>query len=246
MDDGVYVDLEYIKRQCVSARIPIGYCMDVTDITIKTLYAPAILVWVAKDLWEVMDEDDTNLIEQLEMDGDDGIANMVGMYICHPEPSFVSSFQGRKKDKLRKDSPNDKGVTPRYKGSQKRAHEKLQKAATLVKKQLIDSVGDDKICVVGEVVHVPLKEMDKAKVDAGNLTRVIVKVDKNKSMVWVAVKTGLLKNWYVYHRLGQVRGHGNNVALNGLENVLANWETMKEVTEREAARNKSIQAEVIL
>ena len=241
LNNSVEVDLDYIKTQRVGARIPIAYCMDVTDITSKSSFAPAILVQVAKNLWEVMDEDDTNLIEQLEMDGDDGIANMVDMYIRHPDSLFVSSFQGRKKDKPHKeDSPEDKGVTPRRKESRKRAHEKLQKAATLVKKKLIDSVGDDKICKVGEIVHVPLKDVDKTKVDAGNLTGVIVKVDNNRSMARVAVKSGLLKNWYVYHRLGQVRGHGNNVKLNGLEDVLANWQTMKEITEREAARNESM------
>lgn len=55
-------------------------------------------------------------------------------------------------------------------------------------------MGDDKVCEVGEVVHMPLKDMDNAKVDT-----VIVQVDKSCSYAMVAVKTGLLKSRYVYH-----------------------------------------------
>jgi hypothetical protein len=96
------------------------------------------------------------------------------------------------------------------------------------------------VCEVGEVVHVPLKDMDKAKVDTGNLTGVIVQVDKGRSQARVAVKSGLLKSWYVYHRLGHVTGVGNNVELNELTNAFANWKTMPVITEREAARNESM------
>ena len=48
-------------------------------------------------------------------------------------------------------------------------------------------MGDTKLCGVGEVVHVPLKDMDKAKVDTGNLTGVIVQVDKGRSQTRVSV-----------------------------------------------------------
>ena len=53
------------------------------------------------------------------------------------------------------------------------------------------------MCKVGEVVHVPLKDVDKAKADTGNLTRVIFQVDKTWSQARVAVKSGLLKFWCV-------------------------------------------------
>ena len=92
----------------------------------------------------------------------------------------------------------------------------------------------------GEVVHVPLKDMDKAKVDTGNLTGVIVQVDKTRSQSRVAVKTGLLKCWYVYHQQGRITGSGNDVELNGLSETMANWKTLKVITEWEAARNESM------
>ncbi len=49
------------------------------------------------------------------------------------------------------------------------------------------------------MVHVPLKDIDKAKVNTGNLTGVIVQMDKARSQAKVAVKSGMLKSWYVYH-----------------------------------------------
>jgi hypothetical protein len=54
------------------------------------------------------------------------------------------------------------------------------------------------------------------------------------------VKAGLLKSWYVYHRLGQVTRKGNNVELNGLTDALNGWESMKTILERETARKESI------
>ena len=131
-------------------------------------------------------------------------------------------------------------MTPRRGEMRKRAHEQMSKAAASMKKAVIKRVGNEKVCEVGEVVHVPLKDMDKAKVDTGNLTGVIVQVDKGRSQARVAVKSGLLKSWYVYHRLGRVTGAGNNVELNGLTDALANWKTMPVIAEREAARNESM------
>jgi len=64
----------------------------------------------------------------------------------------------------------------------------MEKFAESMKKSAQKRSGDDKICEVGEVVHVALKNEDKAKVDSGNLTGVIVKVDKTRSQARVAVK----------------------------------------------------------
>ena len=117
-----------------------------------------------------------------------------------------------------------------------RAGDHMEKFAESMKKSAQKRSGGEKICEVGEVVHVALKNEDKAKVDSSNLTGVIEKVDKTRSQARVAVKSGLLKSWYVYHRLGQVTGVGNNVELNGLTDALNGWESMKIILEREAAR----------
>jgi hypothetical protein len=70
--------------------------------------------------------------------------------------------------------------------------------------------GVGKVFEVGEVVLVPLANVDKAKVDTQNLTGVIVKIDINRMLAWVIVKSGLLKQWYSYHKLTLVVGKGNS------------------------------------
>ncbi len=76
--------------------------------------------------------------------------------------------------------------------------------------------GVGKVFEVRKVVLVPLADVDKAKVDAQNLTGVIVKIDINRMLVQVVVKTGLLKQWYSYHKLTHVVGKVNNIELLGL------------------------------
>ena len=138
-------------------------------------------------------------------------------------------------------SQSNGGVERPYRDAlRNRAGDHMEKFAESMKKSAQKRSGGEKICEVGEVVHVALKNEDKAKVDSGNLTGVIEKVDKTRSQARVAVKLGLLKSWYVYHRLGQVTGVGNNVELNGLTDALNGWESMKIISEREAARQESI------
>ncbi len=58
-----------------------------------------------------------------------------------------------------------------------------------------------------------IANVDKAKVDAQNLTGVIVKIDNNRLLARVVVKSGLLKQWYSYHKLTCVVGKGNSIEL---------------------------------
>jgi hypothetical protein len=231
------VDREYLQRTKLGEKAPIAYCTNVKDITAVTSFVPAILVRVSTKKWELMDENDDEM-EQLEWDGDDGICNMLGMYIRHPDKEFCEYFQSMKRASEDTQMVDD-SMTPRRKEMRKRAHEKMVKASESMKKRAREQSGGEKVCEVGEVVLVPLSDMDRLKVDPANLLGVIVQVDKTSSMARVAVKTGLLKNWYAYHRLGHVKGDGNNVELNGLSEVLNNWQTLKVTSEREANRKLS-------
>ena len=74
-------------------------------------------------------------------------------------------------------------VFPHCDALQKWAGKRMEKCAESMKKSALKQSGEEKICEVGEVVHVALKNEDKAKVDSGNLTGVIVKVDKKRSQV---------------------------------------------------------------
>ncbi len=100
--------------------------------------------------------------------------------------------------------------------------------------------GIGKVFEVGEVVLMPLHNFDKAKVDAQNLTGVIVKIDINRMLAQVVVKTGLLKQWYSYHKLTCIVGKGDNIELLGLQEAYLGWATMKVISEREASRNESL------
>jgi hypothetical protein len=62
-----------------------------------------------------------------------------------------------------------------------------------MKKVLAMKKGVSKVFEVGEVILVPLANVDKAKVDAQNFTGVIVKIDTNRMLARVVVKSGLLK-----------------------------------------------------
>jgi hypothetical protein len=70
----------------------------------------------------------------------------------------------------------------------------------------MEVLGNAKPFDVGTLVHVPLNDVNRTKVDSGNLVGIIVKVDKTRSQAHVAVKGGLLKSWYVYHKLNIVPG----------------------------------------
>ncbi len=100
--------------------------------------------------------------------------------------------------------------------------------------------GVGKVFEVGEVVLVPLAYVDKAKVDAQNLTEVIVKIDTNRMLARAVVKSGLLKQWYSYHKLTCVVGKGNNIELLGLQEAYLGWGLMKVIFEQEAPRNDAL------
>jgi hypothetical protein len=82
--------------------------------------------------------------------------------------------------------------------------------------------GHGKVFVVGEVVQVPVVDVDKAKVNNYNLTGVIVEVNQAKMKSHVVIKAGLLKPWYNYHKLSRVSGPGNNIKLLSLTDAFTN------------------------
>ena len=82
-------------------------------------------------------------------------------------------------------------VSPNRAGLRKRAARKLELRAKSMKAVAMKK-GVGKVFEVGELVLVPLANVYKAKVDAQNLTGVIVKIDIKRIMVRVVVKSGLL------------------------------------------------------
>ena len=111
-------------------------------------FVPMTLVCVGKKQWELMDKNNDNMEEQLEWDGNNGIANMVGIYIKHVDKACCDYFQSL--DNCEKNAPKahdeSKGdeVTPHCSELRKWSHEKLSKAAVSMKKCDMQRVGDER------------------------------------------------------------------------------------------------------
>jgi hypothetical protein len=130
-------------------------------------------------------------------------------------------------------------VSPPCAGLRKHAAGKLESRAKSMK-AIAMTKGVGKVFEVREVVLVPLANVDKAKVDAQNLIGVIVKIDINRMLAQVVLKSGLLKQWYSYHKLTHVVGKGNNIELFGLQEAYLGWGLMKVISEQEVSRNESL------
>jgi hypothetical protein len=169
---------------------------------------------------------------QLDWDGDKKNENLMGIYIQHPLRNFINYFQTcPSTDALSSTMSQDQHeVSPHRVGLRKCAAGKLESRAKSMKAVAMKK-GVSKVFEVGEVVLVPLHNVNKAKVDSQNLTGVIVKFDINRMLAWVVVKSGLLKQWYSYHKLTRVVGKGNNIELLGLQKACLGWAMMKVISE---------------
>ena len=94
--------------------------------------------------------------------------------------------------------------------------------------------------VLGNVVHVQLVKQDWAKVDLGNLTGIVVIINDVFGVCQVALRSGVLRPWYVYHKLRVVPGPGNSYALMNLDDAFKRWKGMPVIALRTAAVNESI------
>jgi hypothetical protein len=180
---------------------------------------------------------------QLDWDGDKGVENLMDIYIQHPLQNFIDYFQPHLSTAALSStmSQDQHKVSPHRVGLRKCAARKLESCAKSMKAVAMTK-GVSKVFEVGEVVLVPLVDVDKAKVDAQNLTGVIVNIDINRMLARVVVKSGLLKQWYSYsyHKLPSVVGKGNHIELFGLKEAYLGWGLMKVISEQEASRNESL------
>jgi hypothetical protein len=177
---------------------------------------------------------------QLDWDGDKGVENLMGVYIQHPLQNFINYFQTCLSTAALSStmSQDQHKVSPHHAGLRKHAAGKPKLHAKSMKAVAMKN-GVSKVFEIGEVVFVPLANVDKAKVDAQNLTGVTVKIDINRMLARVVVKSGLLKQWYSYHELTHVAGKGSNIELLGLQEAYLGWVTMRVISEWEASRNES-------
>jgi hypothetical protein len=101
----------------------------------------------------------------------------MGIYIQHPLQNFINYFQTRPSTAALSStmSQDQHEVSPHSAGLRKRAAVKLASKVKIMKVVAMKK-GVGKVFEVGEVVHVPLHDANKAKVDAQNLTGVLSKL----------------------------------------------------------------------
>jgi hypothetical protein len=118
----------------------------------------------------------------LEWDGNEGVRNLVECtYIQFPAKRYFDYFRSiaptaavycaLSKADSHKVSPS-RGVL------RKRAADLLEKKAKKMRKDAIEKMGGvGKVFFIGEVVRVPVADVDKAKVDTSNLAGVLVEIN---------------------------------------------------------------------
>ena len=102
----------------------------------------------------------------------------------------------------------------------------MNRAATRVYNRVKSNSGNVN---VGDVVHIGIVPQDRGKVDPTNLTGVVVKINEHYGICQVAVKTGVLRPWYVYDQ-----------KLHDLEDAFKNWRQMDLIALRTASTNQSL------
>jgi hypothetical protein len=219
LPDNVQIELVFLREFKLRESVPVAWCVETHEIHHLESFVPAFLTRISAHLWEITDEDNLEMA-QLDWDGDKGVENLMGIYNLHPSQNFINYFQTRLSTPALSStmSQDQHKVSPHRTGLRKCSDKKLESCAKSMKAVAIKK-GVGKVFEVGEVVLVPLADVDKATVDAQNLTGVIVKIDINRMLVRVVVKSGLLKQWYSYHKLTRVTCKGNNIELLGLQGI---------------------------
>ncbi len=240
LPNDVQIDLAYLRELKLRESVPVAWCVQNHGVHCLESFVPAFLTRISAHLWEITDKEDLEMA-QLDWDGNEGVENLMCIYIQHPLQNFIDYFQTHPSTAALSStmSQDQHEVSPHLAGLRKRAARKLELRAKSMKKVAMKK-GVGKVFEVGEVVLVPLANVDKAKVDALNLTGVIVKMDTNRMLARVVVKSGLLKQWYSYPKLTRVVGKCNNIELLGLQEAYLRWGLMKVISEREASRNESL------
>jgi hypothetical protein len=116
------------------------------------------------------------------------------------------------------------------------AVDNVRKKAAIVKERALKK-STRSVFKEGDVILVPLDDVNRTKVDGVSICEVICQIKNN--MCTVAVKEGVLQKSYVYHRLRGVPEASNDHALMELDKAYLGWRGMPKITEQEAAKHVS-------
>jgi hypothetical protein len=180
LPDDVQIDLAFLRELKLRESVTVAWCVENHQVHFVESFVPAFLTRICTHLWEITDKEDLEM-SQLVWDGDKGVENLMGIYIQHPSKNFIDYFQNRPSTAALSSTmgQDNHKASPHHAGLRKRAVGKLESHAKSMKAAAMKK-GDGKVFEVGEVALVPLANVDMAKVDAQNLTGVIVKLDINR------------------------------------------------------------------
>jgi hypothetical protein len=153
------VALVEITHARVGTVLPIIiYCTNNKDITDNANWAPCILRKVRKEQFEILDTNEVDKIgEDLDWNGDDGLANDWGMYYKYPVQAFVDLF--RELVKIAHEDKIAHDVSPRRQSLRKNASTNVQKKADTITAKMLTKL-PELMFKLGDVVLVPLDDVD--------------------------------------------------------------------------------------
>jgi hypothetical protein len=228
------VDLDEMSHACVNSIFPIIYCTNNKNIMDDANWAPCILWKVRKEQYEVLDmQEQSKIDEDLDWGGDDGLSASLSMYYKYSTNTYVNLFRIELENYMNDNIAHN--ISPRHFNLHKQATANVQRKAHKVAAQAAKK-SPGLVFKIGDVVLVPLDDVDCTKVDGANLAGVIVLINKDKSTCCVAVMQGVLHRAYAYHCLKPVPAASKNLDVMDLQDAYENWRSLPKLTEREAAR----------
>ena len=120
--------------------VPIAWCVDINQVCKMQSFVPAFLTRVTKHMWGVTDVDDL-IIQNLDWKGDEGIENMMGVYIQHLGKRFMDFFKLVEPLCTLTDAnaiAQSLAVLPNRKALRKRAAQNLVRSASQMKSNAIE------------------------------------------------------------------------------------------------------------
>jgi hypothetical protein len=232
-----HVELEEIARARINTVFPIIYCTNNKDILDIANWAPCIMRKVSSEQYELLAINEHDKVdEDIEWKGDDGLSASWTLYHKYPDKEFLDAY--RQNLELAMIDMDDHEVTPHRNSLRKKAAENVQKRADSVRKAVLEK-NPHLVFKLGDVVMVPLDDVDRTKVDGANLIGVVVTISKDNATCRVAVKQGVLKRAYAYHVIKPVPPASNNLDAMDLREAYEGWRSLPRLTEREAAKHIS-------
>ena len=138
-----------------------------------------------KEQYEVLDQHEQDQLEEdLPWGGDDGLSASCSRYYKYPTKEILDAYLEDIEDAMNDIETHD--VSPDRHNLRKKAAENVQKKADSVKRTVLKK-SPSLVFKLGDVVLIPLDDVDRTKVDGANLAGVVVLMSKLKSTCRVAV-----------------------------------------------------------